>query len=255
MSENAKPNADSTQSILLQGSPKPRVSLQAEKIILQGPQAISNLDADKIVCYNLTIDKIGGSFMEKKPYHHGDLKKSLIESGIEFINEYGEENLSLRKIAEACGVSNAAPYAHFKNKEDFINAMQEFVLCAFMDSLVACANQCRNETDILSELGVGYVMFFYHNPHYFDFLFSRKNSRIRLSSENKNTSPFELFRETAKKVLGGMGLSEEAIRYRTIAMWSLVHGLSALSVVPDIDIDWRTEVKEIICSVDIMDKK
>ena len=59
--------------------------------------------------------------MEKKPYHHGELKKALIENGIEFINQYGEEKLSLRKVAEKCGVSNAAPYAHFKDKDDFIN--------------------------------------------------------------------------------------------------------------------------------------
>ena len=53
----------------------------------------SNLDGDKIVCYNLYSDKIGGTIMEKKPYHHGELKKALIENGIEFINKYGEENL------------------------------------------------------------------------------------------------------------------------------------------------------------------
>ena len=112
--------------------------------------------------------------MEKKPYHHGELKKALIENGIEFINQYGEEKLSLRKVAEKCGVSNAAPYAHFKDKDDFINAMQKYVMEAFMNSLTICVNECKDETQILSELGVCYVMFFYHNPLYFDFLFSRK---------------------------------------------------------------------------------
>lgn len=192
--------------------------------------------------------------MDNKPYHHGDLRKALIENGIEFINQYGEEKLSLRKIAEKCGVSNAAPYAHFKDKDDFINAMQGYVMDSFMDSLVVYANECRDDTQILSELGVCYVMFFYHNPLYFDFLFSRKNIRIRLSSDNNDMPPFELFRRTAEKVLGEMGISEKNIRYKTIAMWSLVHGLSALSAMPDIDINWESEVREIIKSVDISDK-
>ena len=164
--------------------------------------------------------------MEKKPYHHGELKKALIENGIEFINQYGEEKLSLRKVAEKCGVSNAAPYA-----------------------------ECKDETQILSELGVCYVMFFYHNPLYFDFLFSRKSIQIRLSSDNSDIPPFELFRRTAKNVLGKMGISEENVRYKTTAMWALVHGLAALSAMPNIDIVWESEVRAIINSVDISDIK
>ncbi len=192
--------------------------------------------------------------MDNKPYHHGDLRKALIENGIEFINQYGEEKLSLRKIAEKCGVSNAAPYAHFKDKDDFINAMQGYVMDSFMDSMTVCASECKDDTQILSELGVCYVMFFYHNPLYFDFLFSRKNIQIRLSSDTNDIPPFELFRRTAEKVLGKIGISEKNIRYKTIAMWSLVHGLSALSAIPNIDINWESEVREIINSVDISEK-
>lgn len=188
--------------------------------------------------------------MDNKPYHHKELKKTLIETGLEFIDKYGEEKLSLRKIAEKCGVSSAAPYAHFKDKDDFINAVQQYIMDSFMDSLLTCVDKCSDDTQVLSELGVCYVMFFYNNPLYFDFLFSRKDIHIRLSSENDNP-PFELFRKTAGSVLGKMGISEEKIRYKTIAMWSIVHGLSALSSMPDIDVDWETEVKAIINSVDI----
>jgi hypothetical protein len=52
-----------------------------------------------------------------------------------------------------------------------------------------------------------------------------------------------------------MGLSEKNIRYKTIVMWSLVHGLAALSAMPNIDIDWETEVREIVNSVDISDRR
>ncbi len=186
-----------------------------------------------------------------KPYHHGDLRKTLIETGIEFINKYGEEKLSLREIAAECGVSNAAPYAHFKGKDDFINAMQSYVMESFMETLGKCADECRDDTQILSELGVCYVMYFYHNPLYFDFLFSRKNIRIRLSDENNDNPPFEFFRRTAERALGKMRMPEKDIRYKTLAMWSMVHGLSSISAMPDIDVDWESEIREIINSVDI----
>ena len=186
-----------------------------------------------------------------KPYHHGDLRKTLIETGIEFINKYGEEKLSLREIAAECGVSNAAPYAHFKGKDDFINAMQSYVMESFMETLGKCADECRDDTQMLSELGVCYVMYFYHNPLYFDFLFSRKNIRIRLSDENNDNPPFEFFRKTAERVLGKTGMPEKDIRYKTLAMWSLVHGLSSISAMPEIDVNWVSEIREIINSVDI----
>ena len=186
-----------------------------------------------------------------KPYHHGDLRKTLIETGIEFINKFGEEKLSLREIAAKCGVSNAAPYAHFKGKDDFINAMQSYVMESFMETLGKCADECRDDTQILSELGVCYVMYFYHNPLYFDFLFSRKNIRIRLSDENNDNPPFEFFRRTAERALGKMRMPEKDIRYKTLAMWSMVHGLSSISAMPDIDVDWESEIREIINSVDI----
>ena len=50
--------------------------------------------------------------MEKKPYHHKNLKNDLIEKGIELVNKNGINQLSLRKVAQACGVSHAAPYSH-----------------------------------------------------------------------------------------------------------------------------------------------
>lgn len=55
--------------------------------------------------------------MENKTYHHGDLKRALIETGIKPVHEEGEKNFSLRRIAAEYGVSSAAPYAHFKNKD------------------------------------------------------------------------------------------------------------------------------------------
>ena len=60
-------------------------------------------------------------------YHHGNLRQALIEAGIRIINEQGEEQHSLRKVAATCEVSHAAPYAHFKDKEELLAAMQNSV--------------------------------------------------------------------------------------------------------------------------------
>lgn len=60
-------------------------------------------------------------------YHHGNLRNELIEKAIDIVNNEGEQALSIRKVAGACGVTYAAPYAHFKNKEDLLTAIQEHI--------------------------------------------------------------------------------------------------------------------------------
>ena len=64
-------------------------------------------------------------------YHHGNLREALIEAGLKIINESGEDSLSLRKVAAACNVSHAAPYAHFMDKDELIEAIKSSVTDRF----------------------------------------------------------------------------------------------------------------------------
>lgn len=194
--------------------------------------------------------------MKKEQYHHGDLRCSLIETGIEIISQDGEENLSLRKVAMKCGVSNAAPYAHFKNKDEFIAAIQQHIMDLFTGSLEKAAEQYRNSDLLLPMLGKAYVMFFYKNPLYFDFLFSRKNIRIQLSlnvSDKNENPPLEILKKTAVNVFGKTNMSEKVMQDKIIAMWALVQGLSSIVTMPNVEYDdnWEARIEEIIKSITI----
>ena len=59
----------------------------------------------------------------KDSYHHGDLKNALIEAGADILSKDGVSALSLRKVAQKAGVSHAAPYAHFADKQALIAAI------------------------------------------------------------------------------------------------------------------------------------
>lgn len=192
--------------------------------------------------------------MKERPYHHGDLRRALIETGIDFIKQEGEESLSLRKIAEICGVSNAAPYAHFKTKYEFIVAMQRYVMNLFAVALEKTVTEYKDSPSLLLMLGKTYVMFFYQNPFYYDFLFSRKNISIKLSLGNADTGdnpPLAILQKTAASVFRKINLSEKAIQDKIIAMWALVHGLAAIVTMPNIEYDdnWETRLEEIIKSI------
>lgn len=194
--------------------------------------------------------------MKEKSYHHGDLQRALIKTGIEFIKQEGEDALSLRKIAEICGVSNAAPYAHFKTKDEFIVAMQRYVMDLFATALEKTVTEYKDSPSLLLMLGKTYVMFFYENPFYYDFLFSRKNISIKLSLSNADSDenpPLAIFQKTAISVFHKVKLPEKAIQDKIIAMWALVHGLAAIVTMPNIEYDdnWETRIEEIINSITI----
>lgn len=194
--------------------------------------------------------------MDVKPYHHGDLYRSLIETGLALIHEEGEERLSLRKVAARCGVSNAAPYAHFKNKDEFVSAIQQYVMSSFSASLLEAVQEYGNSPLLLPKLGKAYVMFFYQNPFYYDFLFSRKNSIIELSLERAaadENHPFEILRTAAMGLFSKVNMPEKVMENKIIAMWALVQGLSSITTMPGVALgdNWEERAEDIIRSIAI----
>ena len=194
--------------------------------------------------------------MENRPYHHGNLRNALIGAGLELINTEGEENLSLRKVALKCGVSNAAPYAHFNSKDEFIAAIQQHIMDLFTSTLEQTVEMYADTPNILLMLGTAYVKFFYKNPLYFDFFFSLKNIQINLSLDcagEKEIPPLKILKQIATQTFRKIDMPESVMQNKIIAMWALVHGLSAIATMPNVeyDKDWETRIEEIIQSLDV----
>ena len=134
-------------------------------------------------------------------YHHGNLRQALIDAGIRLINENGEESLSLRKVAAACNVSHAAPYAHFKDKDDLLDAMKKSVTDRFTCELENAVKDAGSADEALIEMGRTYVSFFSRNPDYFMFLFGKQNiaAHLQMNKEDKDDyPPFLLLRKYYK---------------------------------------------------------
>ena len=195
----------------------------------------------------------------KKSYHHGNLREELIEKGIELINEVGEEKLSLRKVAKMCGVSNAAPYTYFKKKSDLLYAMSDYIWGILAEKLDRTRKKYENQEDLLVKLGKTYVMFFCENHRYYHFMISRKNMKIDLFSkfseiENNNEKAFSILKIEAIKILEKMGVPNQAMQDKIIAMWALVQGLVTIMIMNDITYSeiWEEKIEEIIKSVCIV---
>jgi len=188
-----------------------------------------------------------------KPYHHGNLRNELLEAGIDLINNESESNFSLRKTAALCGVSHAAPYSHFQNKEDMLKEMQAYVTARFMKALedTVRTSSYADDSELLIQIGKSYVLFFLHHPRYFSFLFSQPCMKIDLSMNGVDESdfpPFRLFRDVARRVLTKMGLPINKINDTVISMWALVHGLCSIVTMKYVyyDQNWETKIEDFI---------
>lgn len=191
--------------------------------------------------------------MSNKPYHHGNLRNTLIEAGIELINQEGARQFSLRKVCALCRVSQTAPYSHFKSKEDLLEAMQDYATEQLMEVLEKAIKSCpdQNEPSVLIQMGKSYVMFFINNPQYFPFLFSQPHMEINLSWDGdgtRNFPPFELLKTIASRVLGKPGMPKEKMEDIIISLWATVHGLASIATMKNVhyDKDWETKIEDII---------
>ena len=94
-----------------------------------------------------------------------NMRQLLIEAGIEEINRSGVADFSVRRVAQACGVSCAAPYKHFKDRREFIAAIIEYVNEQWYerqdDILAGCTGGLREQ---IVEIVVGYVRFLVEKP-------------------------------------------------------------------------------------------
>ena len=186
---------------------------------------------------------------ERQTYHHKDLKNQLIEKGIELVSVEGTKSFSLRKVASACGVSHAAPYSHFSNKDELLNAMQSHITCEFSKTLEHTIATHGDTPDVLAHLGKAYVVFFIENPHYFSFLYTQSNMQIDLSFKGEagqNYAPFETFKGLALALMEKNAYPKEKHKDAVIALWSFIHGIASLATMKNVryDGDWEEKITD-----------
>ena len=118
-----------------------------------------------------------------------NLRMALIQAGIDEINTYGANGFSVRRVASACGVSTAAPYKHFKDKNELIGAIIDYVneqWAVVQDEVLAACNP--DPRSQMVEIAVAYTKFLMEKPHYrqtlmlknaeFDNLYHKKPGEI-----------------------------------------------------------------------------
>ncbi len=191
----------------------------------------------------------------KQPYHHGDLHQSLITAAKEILQTSGLNSLSIRKLAEKTNVSRAAPYHHFKDKNELLCAIAEDGFLQ-QDALINAELIASPETDPTQRFE-RFILAFLHfaakNKEQYDLMYGGtiwKNGTPTDTLSQVSKTSFKLWLGEIEKLQqdGVLKQSASALRLAQVT-WATLHGLCNLSndrvyIDPkDIDDMGRTAVK------------
>ncbi len=169
----------------------------------------------------------------KKPrgrYHHGDLRRALVDASREIIAEQGAGALSLRGAARRLGVSHAAPLHHFKDKRELLAA----VAAQGFDELATAMQRAEDRAGSdprkrLNATGVAYVRFAAEHGALFRVMFGADLPRDATAAlEQSSKAAFQILVDAAREVVSESGVGDEELPVVTTAAWSVVHGLALL---------------------------
>ena len=165
-----------------------------------------------------------------RSYHHGDLRRALIDATIRLVDKYGQDRFTLRAAAKLAGVSDGAPYHHFADKEALLAAVatQGFRMLR-RDLEVAWEAQPGGPKAKGNAVAAAYVLFAAKRPSHFRIMFRRPlrdDECLELAESAEDTLAF--LRQGLQEGLrhNGPKRTERLVH----AIWALLHGLSCLAV-------------------------
>jgi AcrR family transcriptional regulator len=174
----------------------------------------------------------------KTTYHHGDLQAACVSAAMELLEESGETALSLRGVARRAGVSPAAPYRHYADREALVSAVAALGYRELAERLAA-AHPSPATPEQLTSVAVAYVRFALERPALFRIMFGESCDRDNDERMAATAAVTLYLREIVGRVF-----PEADIEAMATATWALVHGLAFLHLDGKLDASTPSAVAE-----------
>jgi AcrR family transcriptional regulator len=167
--------------------------------------------------------------VEPRPYHHGDLRRGLVDAARRLLEEEGPSALSLRAVARVAGVSPAAPYHHFKDKSELLDAVAQEGWQILYDQMIESKSKVTGVAQ-LTAIGIAYVLFAREHPALYRIMYDAARDKEGLPDDmaHKDDSAYRLVRDTMIEN-GADPTAELDLELANIAAWCAGHGLAEMS--------------------------
>lgn len=165
-------------------------------------------------------------------YHHGDLRRALIDQALRTILTAGVEGLTLRGVGEALGVSRTALYRHFSDKQALVAAVAREGFRTFRRTLVDAWEERGRGRAGFEAMGVAYLQFAVAHPSHYRVMFGRFLESCARDPEliNDATGAFQALVDALLdgQREGWVRQDDPVILARFV--WSVTHGIAMLVI-------------------------
>ncbi|MET0481345.1 MAG: TetR/AcrR family transcriptional regulator [Aestuariivirgaceae bacterium] len=172
-----------------------------------------------------------GSGFRRRGYHHGNLREDLIRAALDLIAAKGPGGFTFAEAARAAGVSPAAPYRHFRDRDALLADVAQRGFESFAAALEAAFDQGRpNPMAALEAVGHAYLAFARREPALYAAMFEAAippdaSPGLRLAADRA----FAVLRQAAEALCQTLPEGERPpALMMSLHIWSLAHGIASL---------------------------
>ena len=192
-----------------------------------------------MLCENIFMNARSPKISQPPPYHHGDLRRSLIDAALAMVTEEQDWTFSLREVARRAGVSHNAPYNHFADKRDLLAAVAATGFTLLGERILAAISGIENPQTALERSSLAYVTFGVENPAHYRLMFSsalvtpqegRPKSVAAAGADTRAILAGIIRRGAAMGIFDAALSRDDKLHFSVLIAWSTVHGLTMLTI-------------------------
>lgn len=166
-----------------------------------------------------------------QPYHHGDLRRALIEAALAMIQEDKSWQFTLREVARRAGVSHTAPYRHFPDKAALLAELARVGFEKMGEQLAAAIQGNLSIDEKLIAIGKAYITFGTANPGLYHLMFSAEaGEKEDVHLQGRAMATFNILIMLLKQGQEDGVLKTRPLQGHAAACWGMVHGLTMLAI-------------------------
>lgn len=167
-----------------------------------------------------------------KSYHHGDLRNALIVAAAQLIEEAGSPDFAISDAAKRAGVSAAAPYRHFKDRDDLLQAVSELCFIGLAEAAVNTRNSYPvGSRECIIALGKTYLDYVSNHAAFYNLMWCDDK---QVMDEPENASErrpgFYTFTGAVQDWCEQRGLQGCDSLDLGVKLWAMAHGLAVLNI-------------------------
>ena len=162
---------------------------------------------------------------QSQSFHHGDLKRALIDATLQLVRSVGSRGFTLNEASRRAGVAKSAPYKHFRDKEALLVEVALLGTRRMERELRSASGPGGTPRERLLAVGLAYIAFSKQNPDFFAVMF--QSGIDKSSYEELNlaaTSVLSIADELAREIEDSLVKA----RRLALAVWTMAHGYAML---------------------------